>query len=303
MADTSSSFTLMTNAGVALASQLLSGENKITSFRAVSSDTSYFNESSDTIAELTSVDPERQVGEIVSTQATSENTSQIQIDFKSDEIDTDYKLSTIAIYATDSNEVECLYAVYCLKNPDYMAHSTSGDVNTYFLNLIVGNAANVTIQLTEAGSVSQTQLEEVLKQYVLTSDLDALIAEKIPDTLADTTKDADVKAHWTINGQEIVTADTLSTVLPGNLVYVDQDVTITAQFTFDKVPVLSTGETLATSADIQAMVDQITELEATIKVLQDTKAELRSFDTQADYDALPDDQKHLPNTIYAIKES
>lgn len=177
-------YTVMTDAGVALAAQLLNSTNEIKAFRAEASDEVHYTDNEDTIAGLTELGSVKQEGVIQALVPDQQNKSSIQIDFHQDQIDADYTLSTVGLYATDKNGTEALYAVECLKHPQYMAKDSNSSVNTQLLHIVVGNIQNVNLTVSPAGTVSNAQLQTVLADYVQTSELKKLL----PDTLADTAK-------------------------------------------------------------------------------------------------------------------
>ncbi|WP_204120293.1 hypothetical protein, partial [Levilactobacillus wangkuiensis] len=190
MADTTpEQYTVMTDAGVALAAQLLNSTNEIKAFRAEASDEVHYTDNENTIAGLTELGSVKQEGIIQALVPDQQNKSSIQIDFHQDQIDADYTLSTIGLYATDKNGTEALYAIECLKHPQYMAKDSNSSVNTQLLHIVVGNIQNVSLTVSPAGTVSVAQMESKLADYVKT---DAL-KELLPDTIVDATKDNDFK--------------------------------------------------------------------------------------------------------------
>lgn len=186
MADTMpEQYTVMTDAGVALAAQLLNSTNEIKAFRAEASDEVHYTDSEDTIAGLTELGSVKQEGIIQALVPDQQNKSSIQIDFHQDQIDADYTLSAVGLYATDKNGTEVLYAVECLKHPQYMAKDSNSSVNTQLLHIVVGNIQNVSLTISPAGTVSNAKLQSTLADYVKTDSLKKLL----PQTLADTVKD------------------------------------------------------------------------------------------------------------------
>ncbi|WP_282804012.1 hypothetical protein [Secundilactobacillus kimchicus] len=170
MADTSSTtFTVMTAAGLNLIAQIGATKNvSIKSFRAVGSDKSYYDSPEEAEA-LTDLTPVRQDGIIQGTQKVADKQSQIQIDFDLSKLDADYQLASVGLFATDQDGNEILYAVECLKSPQPMDVSTTGDTSSHFMTIIVDNADNISAQLSNAGTVSMAQYNAD-KANLLTTD-------------------------------------------------------------------------------------------------------------------------------------
>ncbi|WP_282803995.1 hypothetical protein [Secundilactobacillus kimchicus] len=204
---TPSNFTIMTNAGLDLATQLLGSKNRITAFRAVATDTAYYTADPETIAGLKAITPIKQEGIINDVHDESSNTSVITAAFNQKEIDSDYQLNTLGIFATDENKNEILYAVMCLQHPDYMAKVDTSDVMTYQTKIVVGNSQNVQISLAAADTVTMAQFNaqmakmidtDKLKQYLVDNNyadktyVDTTIGQLPSQTISDT-RDVD----WT----------------------------------------------------------------------------------------------------------
>ncbi|WP_251945970.1 hypothetical protein [Levilactobacillus brevis] len=214
MADsTPSQYTIMTNAALALIKQLVDAKNRIKSFRAVASDANHFTDDQEAIAEMTAVDSVKQDGVIQDIQDDGDTKSYIQIDFDQSKIDTAYQLQTVGLFATDEKGKEILYAVECLEHPQYMDVSTTMDMNSHFIHIIVGNTQQLDVSLTPAGTVSVAQLESKLADYVKTDDVEKLI----PSTVIDGSKPADFKESVTLEkgavdgeGNAIATAKNVS---------------------------------------------------------------------------------------------
>lgn len=89
---------------------------------------------------------------------------------------------------------------------------------TFKVKLHVGDAANVTIVVSPDGSVSNEELESILSNYVLKTNID----EMIPDTLTDSTKAEHITGPWdfekvpTVNDADVATKNDLKN-------YIDKD--------------------------------------------------------------------------------
>ncbi|WP_039107265.1 hypothetical protein, partial [Levilactobacillus brevis] len=192
MADsTPSQYTIMTNAALALIKQLVDSKNRIKSFRAVASDTNHFTDDQEAIAEMTAIGSVKQDGVIQDIQDDGDAKSYIQIDFDQSKIDTAYQLQTVGLFATDENGVEILYAVEALEHPQYMDVSTTMDMNSHFIHIVVGNTQQLDVSLTPAGTVSVAQMKSTLADYPKKDEVQNLI----PDDIATTKNLADGDAE------------------------------------------------------------------------------------------------------------
>lgn len=236
MADsTPSNYTAMTNDGLALLTQLANAENRIKSFRAVASDTVHWGEDPDVTGALTTIDSVKQDGVIQDTSTESGNKMTIQVDFDQGEIESSYQLNTVGLFATDENAKEVLYAVECLQHPQYMDVSTTSDMNTHYITIAVGNAEQVDVSLTAAGSVSKEELTNKLGNYVLDADLAQKIIADMPANVAQTDKanvftEQQTLAGGAVNkdGKPYITNDDVE--IPDGIVSLGEDgVTTTAR--------------------------------------------------------------------------
>lgn len=167
---TDSTFTVMTAAGLALAAQIQGGLNSIASFRAVGSDTSYYDKPGD-VEGLTDLTPVKQTGVVVSVNLVDSSAVQVQIDFDLTKVDAYYALSSVGLFATDKNGKEILYAVECNQHAQPMDVSTTGDMNSHYMTIIVGNAQQLNVSVSPAGSVSRSELEARLANLLDTDKL------------------------------------------------------------------------------------------------------------------------------------
>lgn len=171
--------------GQALASQALSGKTQITFTKAVSSSTSHYGDTASQSAQLTDLDNKQQTVNITEVDAIDgdPNSVKIPIIFNKKDVDTDYQLLTIGLYAKPTDGDEVLYSVCGLQDPIYM-HKTTYDA-TYRIDLIVivGTSANVTLKVDPAGLVSNADLTAALKDYPSKEEMNAAIqAIPQPDT-------------------------------------------------------------------------------------------------------------------------
>ncbi|GAX05472.1 phage related protein [Secundilactobacillus pentosiphilus] len=173
-------FTVITDAGAQLVDQLATKSNQITAFRAVGSSANHWDDDLASIRAMTEIDSIEQNGKYMGNYNDGEVTETVQIDFDQQELTNAYQLATVGLFATDANQKEILYAVECLQTSQPMTPSPEHDVSTHLIKVAVGNTSQVTAQFSDAGVVSQTELEQQFKDYTKTDDLPKLIADNIP---------------------------------------------------------------------------------------------------------------------------
>lgn len=177
---------IITDAGYQLSALTLSGK-QIQYTHAQTTDKDMSMMTSDQLKAVTKLDSVVQdlsVG-IVSVQ--DDHTVNVPIKVTNHDVTADYLLCGLAIYAkpvNPENGGEVLYGIAVAASPDLMvAQNGSTVVGTSFhLKVHVGSADNVNIVITPDGSVSNEELEGVLKSYVLTTDLDKLLPPDIAKT-------------------------------------------------------------------------------------------------------------------------
>lgn len=164
--------------GQSLATQALAGKIQIDFTKAVSSSTNHFGDTAAQAAQLTDLDNKQQTVTVTEVDAIDGDQSSVKIPvvFNKSDIDTDYQLLTIGLYAKPADGDEVLYAECALQDPVYM-HKTSNS-STYSIDLfaIVGTSANVTLKVDPAGVVSHADLTAALKDYATTAYVDGKIS-------------------------------------------------------------------------------------------------------------------------------
>uniref|UniRef100_UPI00194E5F26 fibronectin type III domain-containing protein n=1 Tax=Levilactobacillus sp. 244-2 TaxID=2799569 RepID=UPI00194E5F26 len=174
--------TVMTDQGVALIKQLAANSNKITAFRAVASDTVLYSVDKATVAAMTDLQPVKQTGIVQAVVAEDVDKSKIQIDFQQSDIEADYSLNSVGLFATDANGVEVLYAIESQKTPQPIGRDTNASVNTQLLHVAVGRTENVSLTVSPDGMVSNLAMEGWLKPYLKISDFNAQLPKNIATT-------------------------------------------------------------------------------------------------------------------------
>lgn len=188
---------VITNAGYQLSAATLAG-NTIRYTRAQTTDKDMSGLTSEQLKEITKLESVVQDLPLGTVSVQDDHTVNVPIKVMNSDLQEDYLLYGIAIFAKIEGGEEILYGIATSVNPDLIPAQNGSTVvgTTFKVKLHVGDAANVTIVVSPDGSVSNEELESILNNYVLTSDLSKLIAEKIPDTLADTTKAETVTNNW-----------------------------------------------------------------------------------------------------------
>lgn len=288
---------VITNAGYQLSAETLAGKS-IQYTHAQTTDKDMSNLTSDQLKAITSLDSIVQDLSLGTVSVQDDHTVNVPIKVMNNDLQEDYLLYGIAIFAKVEGGEEILYGIATSVDPDLIpAQNGSTIVGTTFkVKLHVGDASNVTIIISPDGSISNEELSGILKSYVLTSDLDKLIAEKIPDTLADITKDEHVIGVWNFDHLQIGGKELTIGGESGSVVMTGDDVTISGQYDFTKVPTIN-GVPVADTDAVQQLVDQIADLKGQI----DAQAKWVEI-SQTDYDAAKTAGTLDPNTYYAITE-
>ncbi|WP_268914128.1 pyocin knob domain-containing protein [Lentilactobacillus sp. SPB1-3] len=208
---------IITDAGYQLSAQTLAG-NKIQYTHAQTTDKDMSTLTSDQLKTMTSLDNVVQDLPIGTVSVQDDHTVNVPVKVMNNDLQSDYLLSAIALFAKTIDGTEILYGIATSVNPDLIPAQNGSTVvgTTFKLKVHVGDAANVNIVISPDGSVSNEELEGILKAYVLETDLDALLQSKnyaSKDYVDDAIKNNKV-------------------TLPDNIDYVDQDQTITGAKTF-----------------------------------------------------------------------
>lgn len=213
---------IITDAGYQLSALTLSGK-QIQYTHAQTTDKDMSTMTSDQLKAVTKLDSVVQdlsVG-IVSVQ--DDHTVNVPIKVTNHDVTADYLLCGLAIYAKPVNPDdggEVLYGIAVAASPDLMVAQNGTTVvgTSFHLKVHVGAADNVNIVITPDGSVSNEELEGVLKSYVLASDL----SKQLPPDIAKTGEANEFKEVNTFDkdpvnsdGKPYITAQTAKDSLTG----------------------------------------------------------------------------------------
>lgn len=205
---------VITDAGYQLSAKTISG-TKIQYTHAQTTDNDMSAMTSDELKAVTKFDSVVQDLSVGIITVQDDHTVNIPVKVSNQDVTADYLLCGLAIFAKPENGDEILYGIATAVSPDLMvAQNGSTVVGTNFkLKVHVGSAANVNIVISPDGSVSNEELEGILKSYVLTSDL----AKQLPVDTPGTTKDETVTGTWKYsvdpvnkNGKAYITLDALA---------------------------------------------------------------------------------------------
>ncbi|MCY9807018.1 hypothetical protein OXT66_05565 [Lentilactobacillus senioris] len=166
---------VITNAGYQLSAATLAG-NTISYTRAQTTDKDMSGLTSEQLKEITKLESVAQDLPLGTVSVQDDHTVNVPIKVMNSDLQEDYLLYGIAIFAKIEGGEEILYGIATSVNPDLIPAQNGSTVvgTTFKVKLHVGDAANVTIVVSPDGSVSNEELESILNNYVLTSDLDKL---------------------------------------------------------------------------------------------------------------------------------
>lgn len=287
-----------TNNAMKIITDILAGKAKVEFTHTVASSKDYSKLTDEQLASLTTIDEVKQDIQIKEVNTLNSDTVVIPLRFDNTEVLEDYQIFTIGVYARELNGSEVLYSIMTAKTPQLQPAYDGNSPTTFKINAetIVGKAANVEVIVNPMDNVTLDQLNSKLIEYVKITDFDKLIAEKIPDTLADITKDEHVTGVWNFDHLQIGGKELTIGGESGSVVMTGDDVTISGQYDFTKVPTIN-GVPVADTDAVQQLVDQIADLKGQIDA-QTKWVEI----SQTDYDAAKTAGTLDPNTYYAITE-
>lgn len=174
--------TIFTNAGQKLAAQLIANKNTAKFTHGEISTTDLFNESVTDLQVLNSLDNVQQEATLAEVIIMDKSTVRVQLAIDQTKAPNDYQMRTVGLYAKPADGDEILYSVTVMKDPIYVHQDASGSSLGLNLDTIVGQSANVTIEVNPAGAVTNEALKVTLKDYVQKSELDALLPADIAET-------------------------------------------------------------------------------------------------------------------------
>lgn len=260
-----------TNNAMKLITNILAGKTKIEFTRTVASDKDYSNLTEEQIANLSTIENIKQDVSIKEVNVLNSDTVTIPLRFDNTDVLEDYQIFTIGVYARELDGSEILYSVLTAKTPQLQPAYDGVSPTTFKINAetIVGKAANVEVIVNPMDNVTIDQLNSQLTEYVKIVDLDKLIAEKIPDTLTDSTKNEHITGTWNFDHANIggygiastsyVDSKVSNIKIPDTLADTTQNEQISATWNFlTKGTLKIGGVNVATLDDIGQQIDGTT---------------------------------------------
>lgn len=154
----------LTDKGRELAASTLGGLDKITFTHAVASSHDYSSASVTELKLLTDIEDVKQSVEYSHVTKKDATTVSMRVDFPSKDVSTPYSLYTVGFYARPDNGDEILYAVLPSSIADYIpAYDGHSNITESFTtSTTVSDADNVMITVSQAGMLTEDDLEEIL---------------------------------------------------------------------------------------------------------------------------------------------
>ncbi|WP_123830947.1 hypothetical protein [Levilactobacillus brevis] len=207
---------VITDAGYQLSAQTLSGK-KIQYTHAQTTDKDMSSMTSDELKSITKLDSVVQDLPICVVSVQDDHTVNVPVKVTNQDVTADYLLCGLAIFAKSEDGDEVLYGIATAAKPDLIVAQDGKTVvgTNFWLKVHVGSADNVNIVISPDGSISNEELEGILKQYVLDSNFKAAlddyvkkdeVAGLIPDDIATTKNLADGDAETLKSAKEYADA-------------------------------------------------------------------------------------------------
>lgn len=164
---------IITDAGYQLSAQTLA-EQKIQYTHVQTTDKDMSAMTNDQLKALTKLDSVVQDLPVGTISVQDDHTVNVPVKVINQDLTTDYLLYGLALYAKPADGDEILYGILTASKPDLIPAQTGATVTgtNFKLKVHVGDAANVNIVISPDGSVSNDELDGILKNYILGTDLD-----------------------------------------------------------------------------------------------------------------------------------
>lgn len=245
-----------TNNAMKIITDILAGKAKVEFTHTVASSKDYSKLTDEQLASLTTIDEVKQDVQIKEVNILNSDTVVIPLRFDNTKVLEDYQIFTIGVYARELDGSEVLYSIMTAKTPQLQPAYDGNSPTTFKINAetIVGKAANVEVIVNPMDNVTLDRLNSKLTEYVKITDFDKLIAEKIPDTLADITKDEHVTGVWNFDHLQIGGKELSLGGDSGSLVLTDSDATISGTYNFTTTPTINSVD-VATVDDVAKKAD------------------------------------------------
>ncbi|KRK48200.1 hypothetical protein [Secundilactobacillus kimchicus] len=165
---------IITEAGYQLSAQTLA-EKKIQYTHAQTTDKDMSAMTADQLKAITKLDSVMQDLPVGTISVQDDHTVNVPVKVVNKDLTTDYLLYGLALFAKPADGDEILYGILTASKPDLIPGQTGATVTgtSFKLKVHVGDAQNVNIIISPDGSVSNDELDGILKNYILVTDLDA----------------------------------------------------------------------------------------------------------------------------------
>ena len=172
--------TILTNAGLDLATKASSGKAKFTITRAATSTEKLADKSISELQQLTALPSLMQYGEINNVADSAQDKSIVigaELIFNNKDLSNSYNINTIGLYAKeDGTDKEFLYALTTAVEPEMMPDFKDKVLFKFNLTMfvVVGQTDNVSVNVTENGVVTQEQLAKAVKALPQKQDITSI---------------------------------------------------------------------------------------------------------------------------------
>ena len=169
--------TILTNAGLDLASRASSGKAKFTITRAATSTEKLADKSISELQQLTALPSLMQYGEINNVADSAQDKSIVigaELVFNNKDLTNGYNINTIGLFAKeDGSDKEFLYALTTAVEPETMPDFKDKVLFKFNLTMfvVVGQTDNVTVDVTDNGVVTQEQLSKAVQALPQKQDI------------------------------------------------------------------------------------------------------------------------------------
>lgn len=159
---------VITNAGAAMIASAIAGQ-KTVEITAVKT-SSHVYSSGTNLAELTSISDIVQTTRPSSIQVYNDTTVQVVARFSNANVANTYSVNTLGVYAKYTGGSEILLAVITAVTPDEVESGTGTSLAAYVYNvqMVIGNAPQVTLTVNDAGTATTADLNRIAQEKVST---------------------------------------------------------------------------------------------------------------------------------------
>lgn len=169
--------TILTSAGLSLVAKVNKGNTKFTITKAATSAEKLVEKSITELQELTELPSVMQYGIINdASDSVQDNIPVIgaELVFNNKDLMNSYNINTVGLYAKEEGSAkEILYAISTATTPEVMPDYKSKTLFKFSMTMfvVIGKTENVSVNVTEKGVVTQTQLDKLLETLVTKVEL------------------------------------------------------------------------------------------------------------------------------------